>query len=196
MAYVTKVFSDKEVLTHNHMNNIIAGIDELKSNSVAKNNLKTINGVSLIGSGDITISGDGSISTGNNTLYEEAKKLISRFSHQYMNNINYDTNKVDIIMFAGQSNSCGRATLASATTPKDLFVTVPINIGFTFQNSANGNCDSAIKEVKEPLAINGSSAYGYIPAFIDAYNSITGRKACACCKSNGGTSINYWFPDE
>ena len=197
MAYVTKVFSDKEVLTHNHMNNIIAGIDELKSGSVTKNNLKTINGVSLIGSGDITISsGDGNISASNNTLYEEAKKLISRFNHQYMNNINYDASKVDIIMFAGQSNSCGRATLASATTPKDLFLTVSKDIGFTFQNSANGSCDSTIKEIKEPLTINGSSAYGYIPAFINAYYSTTGRKVCACFKSNGGTSIHNWFPYE
>ena len=32
MAYQTKVFNDKEVLTHHHMNNIIAGIDELKAN--------------------------------------------------------------------------------------------------------------------------------------------------------------------
>ena len=196
MAYTTKVFSDKEVLTHDHMNNIIAGIDELKSSSVAKNNLKTINGVSLVGSGDITISGDGSVSTNSNTLYENAKLLLSRFNHQYMNNINYDTSKVDIIMFAGQSNSCGRATLASATTTKDLFLTVSTNVGFTFQNSANGNCDSAIKEVKEPLTINGSSAYGYIPAFINAYHSVTGRKVCACFKSNGGTSLHNWFPYE
>ena len=132
MAYNTKTFSDKEVLTHLHMNNIISGIDELKSSSVNKNNLKTINGVSLIGSGDITIGGDGNVSTNSNTLYEEAKKLISRFNHQYMNNISYDANKVDIIMFAGQSNSCGRATLASATTSKDLFLTVSKNVGFTF----------------------------------------------------------------
>lgn len=196
MAYNTKTFSDKEVLTHLHMNNIISGIDELKSSSVNKNNLKTINGVSLIGSGNITIGGDGNVSTNSNTLYEEAKKLISRFNHQYMNNISYDANKVDIIMFAGQSNSCGRATLASATTSKDLFLTVSKNVGFTFQNNANGSCDSTIKEIKEPLAINGSSAYGYIPAFINAYHSITGRKVCACFKSNGGTSIHYWFPFE
>ena len=196
MAYSTKTFSQGETLTHGHMNNIISGIDELKSNNIIKNGLKTINGTSLIGSGDITISGDGNTSSNSNALYEQAKTLISRFNHQYMNNINYDTNKVDIIMFAGQSNSCGRATLASATTPKDLFVTVPTSIGFTFQNNANGSCDSTIKEVKEPLAINGSSAYGYIPAFINAYHSITGRKVCACFKSNGGTSIHYWFPFE
>lgn len=197
MAYNTKTFSQGEILTHDHMNNIISGIDELKSNSIIKNGLKTINGVSLIGSGDIAISGNESASSNaNSLLYEEAKTLISRFNHQYMTNTIYETSKVDIILFAGQSNSCGRATLASATTPKDIFVTVPSNIGFTFQNNANGTCDSTIKEIKEPLSINGSSAYGYIPAFIDAYYSVTGRKVCACFKSNGGTSIHYWFPFE
>lgn len=191
MAYVTKVFSDKEVLTHNHMNNIIAGIDELKSNSIIKNGLKTINGTSLIGSGDITISGDGSTSTNSYALYEEAKRYLSRFHHQYMNNINYENNKVDIIIFAGQSNSCGRATLASATTSKDLFLTVSKEIGFTFQKNASGACDATIKEIKEPLTINGASGtYGYIPSFINAYYSITGRKVCACFKSEGGTSIH------
>lgn len=53
MAYSTKTFDDKEVLTHHHMNNIIAGIDELKQDTVNKNQLKTINGISLIGNGDI-----------------------------------------------------------------------------------------------------------------------------------------------
>ena len=42
MAYSTKTFDDKEVLTHHHMNNIIAGIDELKQDTVNKNQLKTI----------------------------------------------------------------------------------------------------------------------------------------------------------
>ena len=137
-------------------------------------------------------SGGGS----NSSLYEEAKRLISRYSHQYMNNINYEDNKVDIVIFAGQSNSCGRATLASATTSKDLFLSVSKDVGFTFQNNASGACDSTIKEIVEPLTINGSNGYGYIPSFINAYHSVTGRKICACFKSEGGTSINKWFPYE
>lgn len=44
MAYQTKVFNDKEVLTHHHMNNIIAGIDELKAN---QNNNLTSSQISL-----------------------------------------------------------------------------------------------------------------------------------------------------
>ena len=60
MVYNTKTFNPGEILTHDHMNNIISGIDELKLDSVTKDGLKTINGVSLVGSGDITFSGDGS----------------------------------------------------------------------------------------------------------------------------------------
>lgn len=60
MAYSTKTFSHGETLTHDHMNNIISGIDELKSNDIIKNGLKTINGVSLVGSGDLVLSGNGS----------------------------------------------------------------------------------------------------------------------------------------
>lgn len=41
MTYQTKVFSKGEILTHDHMNNIITGIDELK-NQASNNNASSI----------------------------------------------------------------------------------------------------------------------------------------------------------
>lgn len=152
--------------------------------------------VKHIEDGIVAASQSASNSGGGISLYEQSKYLISRFQHQYMINSKLDNNIVDIIMFAGQSNSCGRAVLTDATTSKDLFLQVDINIGFTFQTNSGGTCDNVVKKIEEPITANGSTGYGYIPSFINAYNAVTGRKVCACFKSNGGTSIHNWFPFE
>lgn len=160
MAYQTKRFSDGERLTHDHMNNIIAGIDELKAG-------------------------------GGGSLYVQAKKLISRFNHQYMRNIEYTSDtKVDIAIFAGQSNSCGRATVDDVKTDKDIFVECPMENGFSFNNTSS----TTPVQIIEPISANGSSGYGYIPAFINAYKLTTGRKVCACYKSVGGVMLNTFAP--
>ena len=146
------------------------------------------------GSGGTT-GGGGSGSAENTTdrnlvLYEEAKTLISRFNHQHMANREIDSSKVDIAIFAGQSNSCGRATTEDVATSKDLFLTCPMENGITFNNTAT----TTPVQIVEPITANGSTAYGYIPAFINAYSQTTGRKVCACFKSYGGAMINKWFP--
>lgn len=123
-------------------------------------------------------------------LYEQAKTLISRFNHQYLINRETDSTKVDIAIFAGQSNSCGRATAEDVATSKDQFLTCPLENGFTFNNTA----DTSPVQIVEPITANGSTAYGYIPAFINAYSQTTGRKVCACYKSYGGAMMNKWFP--
>ena len=126
----------------------------------------------------------------NLVLYEEAKSLISRFSHQHMANREIDSTKVDIAIFAGQSNSCGRATADDVASSKDLFLTCPLENGITFNNTAS----TTPVQIVEPITANGSSAYGYIPAFVNAYHQTTGRKVCACYKSYGGAMMNKWFP--
>lgn len=145
---------------------------------------KTVNGASVLGSGNIEVIGQGGES-----LYAQAKKYISRFHHQYMVNAE-KTDAVDIILFAGQSNSCGRATLADCTTDEDLILSVPMAKAFTFNNTA----ETEPVQIVEPISANGSSAYGYIPAFLNAYYATTGRRACACYKSSGGTMLNKFAP--
>lgn len=163
MAYKSKKFSNGETLTHDHMNNIIEGIDECKAN------------------------GGG----GGGSLYEQAKELISRFSHQYMKNIDYKSDKkVDIAIFAGQSNSCGRATPEDVKTDKDIFLQVSMDRGFSFNNKSS----TTPVQIVEPISSNGSSAYGYIPSFINAYYATTCRKICACYQSVGGVMLNTFAP--
>lgn len=148
------------------------------------------------GAGSGGTTGGGSSGNTENTtdrnlvLYEEAKTLISRFNHQHMANREIDSSKVDIAIFAGQSNSCGRATTDDVATSKDLFLTCPMENGITFNNTAT----TTPVQIVEPITANGSTAYGYIPAFINAYSQTTGRKVCACFKSYGGAMINKWFP--
>lgn len=170
MGYVSKKFVNGEILTHEHMNNIITGIDELKSSSG--------------GNGGSTVVAD-------IDLYEQAKLLISRFSHQYFKNTDYKSDsKVDIAIFAGQSNSCGRATKDDVKTEKDFFVQTPLEYGFSFNNTSS----TTPLEIVEPITTNGSNAYGYIPAFINSYFATTGRKICACYKSVGGVMLNTFSP--
>lgn len=197
MAYQTHTFKDQDILTHNDMNNIISGINEAKSDInkkqatlVSGNNIKTINGVSILGSGNIIISGDGGStlsSTDNFTLYNQAKAVVSRFHHREILNIEPAKDKeVDLILFTGQSNSCGRAQLGDCKNPEDLILSVPMYKAFHFNNT------SSIEPVQivEPITANGTSTYGYIPAFLNAYYKTTHRQVCACFYSVGGSNLN------
>ena len=124
-------------------------------------------------------------------LYNEAKNHVSRFQHQaYMNQKNTNENLVDIVLFAGQSNSCGRAQLTDCTTEEDLILEVPMSSAFSFNNTAS----TEPLQIVEPITANGTSGYGYIPAFINSYYATTNRKICACYKSVGGTMINKFVP--
>lgn len=127
---------------------------------------------------------------GGSSLYEEAKKLITRFQHQCVINGARDTSAVDIAIFAGQSNSCGRATTDDVTTTNDLLISCPIERGFSFNNTSS----TTPVQIVEPISANSSTGYGYIPAFVNAYNETTGRKICACYKSYGGAMMNKWAP--
>ncbi len=165
MAYKTQTFEDdKTTLTAAHLQHMEEGI---AANDKA---------ITALGGGDAS-------------LYEEAKKLISRFNHQYMRN-QQPTDKVDIAIFAGQSNSCGRAVKDDVATEKDIFVECSMDCGFSFNNTSS----STPVQIVEPISANGSSAYGYIPAFINAYHATTGRKICACYKSVGGVMLNTFAP--
>ena len=197
MAYSTHKFNNNDVLTHDDMNNIISGIDEIKSDVnnkqpklISGNNIKTINGMSILGSGNISISGeDGSTpsSTDNFTLYNQAKAVVSRFHHRELLNIEPSTDKeVDLILFTGQSNSCGRAQLGDCKNPEDLILSVPMYKAFHFNNLSS----TEPVQIVEPIAANGTSTYGYIPAFLNAYYKTTHRQVCACFYSVGGSNLN------
>ena len=67
---------------------------------------------------------------------------------------------------------------------------VSADIAFFFNNTSS----TVPVQIVEPISANGTSTYGYIPAFINAYNTTTGRKVCACYKSVGGVMINKFVP--
>lgn len=197
MAYKTHQFNDKDVLTHGDMNNIIAGIDEAKSDInkkqatlVSGTNIKTVNGQSLLGSGNIVISGEGATvpsASDNVALYNQAKAVVSRFHHQDIINIEPPEDKeVDLILFTGQSNSCGRAQLSDCKNPEDLILSVPLYKAFHFNNISA----TTPQQIVEPITANGTSTYGYIPAFLNAYYKTTHRQVCACFYSVGGSNLN------
>lgn len=124
-------------------------------------------------------------------LYNEAKNLVSRFQHQtYIYNKNTNDKLVDIVLFSGQSNSCGRARLSDCTCEEDIMLDVPFEKAFSFNNTDS----TEPVQIVEPITANGTDYHGYIPAFINAYHATTNRKVCACYKSVGGTMINKFVP--
>jgi len=98
---------------------------------------------------------------------------------------------VDIILFAGQSNSCGRATADEISDNED-FMTVDESKAFTFYN----NKFTTPQKIEEPITGNGTDSkyYGYIPTFLNTYYDNTGRRVCACFKSVGGMMMNNFLP--
>ena len=167
---------------------IEANANELKNKQpkgdyLTQQQLKTINGQPVAGTGDLKV--------GTESLYEQAKKYISRFQHQCAINIDPPAEKeVDIILFSGQSNSCGRAQLSDCQYPEDLILSIPTQKAFHFNN----NDSSKPMEIQEPIATNASGAYGYIPAFLNAYYETTGRQVCACFMSSGGSNLSKFVP--
>ena len=175
MAYKTQTFKDKQVLSHNDMNNIIAGIDENKAKIASLES----NSTNTPATGE-TLS-----------LYEQAKHLVSRFQHQYAIQAEpYGDKDVDLILFSGQSNSCGRAQLSDCKYPEDLMLSVPLSKAFHFNNTSA----STEQAIVEPITANGTSTYGYISAFLNAYYETTHHRVCACFYSVGGASLNKFVP--
>ena len=166
-------------------NNALSTAQRKQDALVSGTNIKTVNGQPILGKGDLEIGGTGE------SLYEQAKKCVSRFQHQCMINIDPPVDKeVDIILFSGQSNSCGRAQLSDCTTEEDLLLSTPIRKAFHFNNLAS----TEPLEIVEPISANGSSTYGYIPAFLNAYYETTKRQVCACFMSVGGANLNKFVP--
>lgn len=150
---------------------------------------KTINGESILGSGDISINA--SINNNETDYIELAKTMVSQYEHQMaQNTLEVAENEVDIILFAGQSNMCGRATLEDCTTPKDIIMQTPIEKGFSFNNGANDTPTAIV----EPISANNSTGYGLIPSFINSYYETTGRRVCSAYMSQGGVMLNKFLP--
>ena len=165
--------------------NALSTANKKQDKLVSGTNIKTINGKPVIGEGDLEILNIPE------SLYDQAKKQITRFRHQCVKVIDPPAEKeVDIILFSGQSNSCGRAQLADCSTPEDLLLSTPLKKAFHFNNLTS----TQPLEIVEPISANGTSTYGYIPAFLNAYHATTGRQVCACFMSSGGANLNKFVP--
>ena len=165
--------------------NALTTANKKQDQLVSGTNIKTINGKPVVGEGNLEILNIPE------SLYDQAKKQITRFRHQCVKAIDPPAEKeVDIILFSGQSNSCGRAQLADCSTPEDLLLSTPLKKAFHFNNLAS----TQPLEIVEPITANGTSTYGYIPAFLNAYHATTGRQVCACFMSVGGANLNKFVP--
>ncbi len=129
-----------------------------------------------------------------NDPYSAAQSIINGYWKNMLDTYrpSNEDGAVDIILFAGQSNSCGRATVDDLITENDKFITVDKSKAFTFNN----NKYTTPQQIVEPIKGNGTDNkyYGFIPSFLNSYYDATGRTACACFKSVGGTMLNAFLP--
>ena len=93
-------------------------ISESTLNDSLESNLKTINNNSLVGTGNLAF--DQGISE-----KVAAKSMVAQYQYQNIGIKKDSGNAVDILLFAGQSNSCGRAQLTDAANlgyPADISI--------------------------------------------------------------------------
>lgn len=127
--------------------------------------------------------------------YDVALKIIEDYKAEVTEKypaLPKEDNVVDIILFAGQSNSSGRATADEVPGVGERFVSVDKSKAFTFYNDRF----TEPKAIEEPILGNGTEDqyFGYIPTFLNSYYDNTGRMACACFKSVGGMMMNSFLP--
>jgi len=129
--------------------------------------------------------------TGTFDAFESARAFVSRTNRGFCSNTEND-GKIDIFLFAGQDNSVGRATAYDQSEPYNVFLSVDIDKGFTYHNTLY----TSPTEIREPIQSNGTLGeyYGYVPAFINSYYAVTGRRICACFRSGRGYSLNQFLP--
>ncbi|MBR5515871.1 MAG: InlB B-repeat-containing protein, partial [Clostridia bacterium] len=127
-------------------------------------------------------------------IYDSAAEFISNYQNEMLELFKPDNTEretVDIILFAGQSNSSGRAIFDELESYGE-YITVDESKAFTFNN----NKTTQPVKIEEPIPGNGTDGkyYGYVPALLNSYYDATGRRVCACFKSVGGMMLNKFLP--
>ena len=165
MAYTKQTFTSGQILKASDLNTMSQGIVDKQDKLVSGTNLKTINGQSLLGSGDVTIEGGSAT----------------------------ESKVVDLVMFMGQSNMAGRGVASEApvvpegqgyefraiSDPTKLY-----NIVEPFGVNEN-NSSSGVTETTK----TGSM----VSAFAIEYYKRTGVPIVGVSCSKGGTEIAFWM---
>lgn len=167
MAYTKQTFTSGQILKASDLNTMSQGIVDKQDKLVSGTNLKTINGQSLLGSGDIAIE-DGSAT---------------------------ESKVVDLVMFMGQSNMAGRGVASEApvvpdgqgyefraiSNPTKLYNIVE-PFGVNENNSASGVTET-------------TKTGSMVSAFAIEYYKRTGVPIVGVSCSKGGTEIAWWAVD-
>ena len=162
----------------------ISMVDNKKQDKlISGTNIKTLNGKTLLGAGDLSFESE-------NDYLEQAKSISSQYQANVFFKEAQPEDTYDIVLFAGQSNMCGRATFSEFVNPEDVLLSIPTTKAITFNNGTTSNPT----QIVEPISANGSSGYGMIPAIINSYYEVTKRKVCTCYMSVGGTKILKFLP--
>ena len=107
MSYQTRLFQTGDLLDQKAMNNIIEGIDEKQPLLVSGVNIKTVNGSSILGEGDLSFKDDElemlhPVSTIESTYFKKSGALttLSGWTMEI-----FDVSNVDKIFITGQNNN-------------------------------------------------------------------------------------------
>lgn len=115
MAYTKLNLSNGTKLTEDHLKHIEDGIFNKQDPLVSGTNIKTINGVSILGNGDLTISGDGSVTSSKearlvlpDVIRWEIGKPLYIFKHAIITAFNYKTYNIQVLMSSEAGNGKDR----------------------------------------------------------------------------------------
>lgn len=141
-----------------------------------------------IPNGDITV---------NSVSYGQLRTKISTIEDDIndLKQVVKPTNRIDLVMFMGQSNMAGRGDDLS------LAPTVPTGHAYEFRAISD---PTKLYNVVEPFGVNENKAGGItevgmktgsmVSAFVNEYYKVTNVPIVGVSASKGGSSINQWQP--
>ena len=160
MAYTKQTFTAGQTLKASDLNTMSQGIVEKQDKLISGTNLKTVNGQSLLGSGNVTVSGNGAVANKElkilfigNSLTQDAVSYLPLLLDEVAPEVNYTIYD----WYNGGHTLAQQYSKFTSNTPCDMFGTITNNQsgGWNVQNKTVTmawvceNCDFDIVVVQE-----------------------------------------------
>lgn len=160
MAYTKQTFTSGQILKASDLNTMSEGIVEKQDKLISGTSLKTVNGQSLLGSGNVTVSGNGAVANKElkilfigNSLTQDAVSYLPLLLDEVAPEVNYTIYN----WYNGGHTLAQQYSKFTSNTPCDLFGTITNNQsgGWQVQNKTVTmawvceNCDFDIVVVQE-----------------------------------------------
>lgn len=194
MAYEKLNLTNGTTINEDHFKHIEDGIFNKQDTLVSGTNIKTINGVSILGSGDLTIAGDGSVSSSNqvrlclpSTIRWEVGKPLYIFKHAITTAFNYKNYNIQVISSVPQDGK-DRHRYYVHTPSAAGTVTLNFKLYDNAQNLLDSKSVSLIS-VASSLPANMTTVF-FIGDSLTYYNRISDEFYRVMTSSDAATTVD------